>query len=262
MIFISHTSVDKPIVEPIALRLASVFGEENIFYDSWSIQPGDGIIERMNEGLENCKFFFFFVSNNSLQSKMVTLEWQNALLKKTNGNIKFIPVKLDACMMPAILMQSLYIDIFGKGLEVGIRQLIDVINGQNVYRADIQTFENIIGHIKYSSKAECTIEFKARYYLEPISKYAIIVDNSIEDLSIESITDGVRQTGHQSNFKFPDGSTHNILFESVSRGTTPQFPYRVKLATISGNKLKIVSLMKATDETYYNNIPYYFEDNN
>ena len=85
MIFISHTSVDKPIVEPIALKIANVFGKDKVFYDSWSIQPGDGIIERMNDGLENCEFFFFFVSNNSLQSNMVALEWQNALLKKQKG---------------------------------------------------------------------------------------------------------------------------------------------------------------------------------
>ena len=68
MIFISHTAKDKAIVEPIALRLAQVYGQNNVFYDSWSIQPGDGIIDKMNEGLTNCKFFFFFVSKNSLQS--------------------------------------------------------------------------------------------------------------------------------------------------------------------------------------------------
>ena len=38
MIFISHTSVDKPIVEPIALKIANVFGKDKVFYDSWSIQ--------------------------------------------------------------------------------------------------------------------------------------------------------------------------------------------------------------------------------
>lgn len=66
MIFISHTSKDKPIVEPIALRLASIYGEDKVFYDSWSIQPGDGIIDRMTQGMAECKFFFFFVSKNSL----------------------------------------------------------------------------------------------------------------------------------------------------------------------------------------------------
>jgi hypothetical protein len=58
-------------VEPIALRLRDIFGQENVFYDSWAIQPGDGIIDKMNNGLTQCKLFFFFVSNNSLNSEMV-----------------------------------------------------------------------------------------------------------------------------------------------------------------------------------------------
>lgn len=58
MIYISHTKADKPLVEPIAQKIAGVFGQENVFYDSWSIQPGDGIIDKMNEGLSKCKFFF------------------------------------------------------------------------------------------------------------------------------------------------------------------------------------------------------------
>ena len=133
MIFISHTYKDKPIVEPIAQRLAEVYGMDKVFYDSWSIQPGDGIIDRMNTGLAECKFFFFFVSKNSLQSNMVKLEWQNAIIKATNAEAKIIPVKIDDCLMPTILLQTLYIDVFGRGLEDAIRQMIDVINGRNTY---------------------------------------------------------------------------------------------------------------------------------
>lgn len=59
MIFISYTHKDKPIVDTIAQSLSTVFGQENIFYDSWSIQPGDGIIDKMDKGLRKCKFFFF-----------------------------------------------------------------------------------------------------------------------------------------------------------------------------------------------------------
>ena len=80
---------------------------EKVFYDSWSMQPGEGIIDRMNHGLEECKFFFFFVSKNSLVSNMVKLEWQNALYKETQNKVKLIPVKLDDCLMPAILTQTL-----------------------------------------------------------------------------------------------------------------------------------------------------------
>lgn len=46
MIFISHNHKDKHIIEPIALRLRQIFGEKKVFYDSWSIQPGEGIIDK------------------------------------------------------------------------------------------------------------------------------------------------------------------------------------------------------------------------
>lgn len=103
MIFLSHNHKDKPIVENIARRLEPIFGRENIFYDSWSIQPGDGIIDEMNNGLEDCKFFFFFMSKNSLESGMVKLEWQNALMKKAKNELLFVPVRMDQSKQPAIL---------------------------------------------------------------------------------------------------------------------------------------------------------------
>ena len=84
MIFLSHNSKDKRIVEPFANKLAEVFDRENVFYDSWSIQPGDGIIDKMESGLTDAKYFFFFVSENSLKSNMVKLEWQNAIIKAMN----------------------------------------------------------------------------------------------------------------------------------------------------------------------------------
>ena len=66
MIFISHNHKDKPLVDMIARQLEISFGRDNIFYDSWSIQPGDSIIGKMNEGLQQTSIFFYFLSQNSL----------------------------------------------------------------------------------------------------------------------------------------------------------------------------------------------------
>ncbi|WP_341507600.1 toll/interleukin-1 receptor domain-containing protein [Sphingomonas sp. 2378] len=65
-VFLSHQHGDKPVVEPIAIALKDKLGEANVFYDSWSIKPGEGIIDRMNEGMTAPDFVFFFVSENSL----------------------------------------------------------------------------------------------------------------------------------------------------------------------------------------------------
>jgi len=66
--------LDKPLIEPVAIRLGAIFGQNQVFYDSWSIKPGDGIIDQMNKGLEAPEFVFFFVSANSLNSGMVKLD--------------------------------------------------------------------------------------------------------------------------------------------------------------------------------------------
>lgn len=256
MIFISHTAKDKPIVEPVALKLSEVFGREKVFYDSWSIQPGDGIIDKMDSGLSQCKFFFFFVSKNSLQSKMVSLEWQNAILKATRGEVKVIPVKIDDCLMPAILMQPLYIDFFGKGIDIAIRQMIDLIYNRNIFEPQFQKFEYIRGYIQYFSDSECKIEFKAEYYLEPISRYCVLIDNDIENISITCLSDSVRSTGSQKEIQLNNGKIHNALFESVTRGTTPSFPYVIKLKTINGEGIKVAGLLRAMDSEQYCSIPY------
>ena len=127
MIFLSHNSKDKIIVEPIAIKLREVFGQDNVFYDSWSIQPGDGIIDKMNEGLANCSLFYFFVSKNSLESFMVKLEWQNAVMRMSNGKAKLIPVRIDDCLLPPILSQSLYIDLYTNGFDVALRQFYIIL---------------------------------------------------------------------------------------------------------------------------------------
>ena len=231
-----------------------VFNKKKVFYDSWSIQPGDSIIDKMSEGLSNCKFFFFFVSKNSLVSEMVKLEWQNALLKATKNKIKFIPIKLDDCSMPDILLQNLYIDIFGKGLENGIRQIIDVINGKNTYEPGPQTYENIRAYLKNEDK-NLIVEFRAESYLEPQSRYLILVDNSQSDLDIKCISDGMFMNGFNEKIKLDNGMETNALVISVPRGTSPGFPFIIKIIPKGDITIKLNGLMRAVNQHQYKLIP-------
>ncbi len=73
MIFINYNHQDEQLVDMVARKLELEFGRKNIFYDKWSMQLGDSIIGKMNEGLE--KFTMFFSFTNSLTSKMVGKEW-------------------------------------------------------------------------------------------------------------------------------------------------------------------------------------------
>lgn len=253
-IFISHNYNDKAIIEPIAVKLASIYGRDNVFYDSWSIQPGEGIIDKMNEGLLECDYFFFFVSKNSLQSNMVKLEWQNALFKATRNTAKLIPVKLDDCLMPAILLQNLYIDIYGKGLEFGFRQIVDVINNQNTFQEQFQTYENVRGKISEIENGY-RIEIYAVTYFEPTASFLILVDCPTNKINVNCTSDGMRMAGAHDNITFNNGLVYNVLSESVSRGLAPGFPYCVEITNKDNQKFICHGIMREVAKNSYRAIP-------
>lgn len=256
MIFLSHNYKDKPIVEPIAIKLLAIYGMDNIFYDSWSMQPGEGIIDKMNEGLEKCEFFFFFVSKNSLESNMVKLEWQNALYKATQNKIKLIPVKLDDCMMPVILIQTLYIDIFGKGLDFGLRQIVDVINKANTFTGHQQTYENVRGYILNTSiENELHIEIRAETYVEPMSKYLFLIENKENEVLGKCTNQVLIQQVFMENVDVADNYKCNGIYFEVMRPTTPGFPIRFILKSTSTIPLKFIGIMRGITENTIRPIP-------
>lgn len=257
MIFLSHNYKDKAIVEPIAVSLSTVFGRENVFYDSWSMQPGEGIIDRMNKGLEECRFFFFFVSKNSLDSKMVTLEWQNALYKATQNKAQLIPVKLDDCLMPAILIQTLYIDIYGKGLEYGLGQIIDVINNKNTFTPSFQTYENIRAYVTEKKVGnEIEIEIRAETYQEPLSQYILLVENLENEIQVTS-PELLNPTGDKfiKDLDVSGIQKCNGIYYFVNRATVPKFPIRFTITSTSDIPLKFVGVMKVVAENSARLIP-------
>lgn len=244
MIFISHNSKDKPLIESIALALAKAYGTDNVFYDSWSIQPGDGIIDRMNKGLESCKFFFYFVSKNSLNSKMVDLEWQNALYKSVKGYCRFIPVILERVDTPPILMQTLYIDLFSQGLEVAIRQMIDVIDGKNTFREQAN-FKNLHCFLE-GTQNELTIEIRAIGHMEPISRFVLLIKNNDNELTFTVPGESMFTNGFNPNVKLDNGNIFNGQLIGVNRATTPTIPTKILVKTSSRTEIKLFGILHQT----------------
>lgn len=255
-IFLSHTHADKAVVEPIAEALAAVFGKDAVFYDSWSIQPGDGIIDKMNTALADCRFFFFFVSKNSLPSKMVQLEWQNAVLKGTKSDTRIIPVKLDDCMMPAVLLQTLYIDYFGHGPETAVRQIIDVVSGNNTYQPGSPGtgFHNVRAYVS-TAGGIVTIEFRAHAYMEPHSRYLILLNNDEGDLSWKAPGEGMFEAGFQKDVTLDDGRQVNALLMARASPTTPGFPLVAELTPSPDKQIRLVGVMRIVGRDRWEGIP-------
>ncbi|BBM48401.1 hypothetical protein JMUB3933_1917 [Leptotrichia wadei] len=256
MIFISHNYKDKEIIEPLANRLSDVYGKDAIFYDSWSIQPGDGIIDKMNKGLSSINYFFFFVSDNSLKSDMVKLEWQNALIKSLSSDTKFIPVRLDRSEMPAILKQILYLDVFSNGFETVLRQMIDVIDGNNTYHGEKRTYENVNSKIKVLNKNEIEIEILAITYMEPICKYIILTLNGEEELKVECPGEVMFEQGFLKEIEIEKNFVKEIvngIMISLHRPLTPGFPMRIIIK--SDTEIIFKGIMKAISEGKFVGIP-------
>jgi hypothetical protein len=183
-IFLSHKWEDKPVVEPVALRLREIFGEDGVFYDSWSIGPGDGIIEKMDQGLTAPEFVFFFVSKLSLTSGLVKLEWQNALLKASKGQTRLIPVRIDDVVMPEVLRQSLYIDVYSVGLEAGLNQIVNVVQGNASFTPQHVGFSNLTMDPHADTSGVLTVTISASHLMEPNPNFILVMDNAEPDLTV------------------------------------------------------------------------------
>lgn len=258
MIFLSHNSKDKIIVEPIAIKLREVFGQDNVFYDSWSIEPGDGIIDKMNEGLANCSLFYFFVSKNSLESFMVKLEWQNAVMRMSNGKAKLIPVRIDDCLLPPILSQSLYIDLYTNGFDVALRQIIDMAHGMNTFRPQYVSVSNIEAILHYISSKEIEVEITAKYFMEPITNFAFVTPNAQNEISFSCkdcvmFTNGFNTgviTMQNANIKL------NAIRLDFLKPLTPNFPLIAVFKALTDKDIAIMAVMHEDKKDCWKTIPF------
>lgn len=257
-IFLSHNHADKPVVEPVALRLSAIFGESAVFYDSWSIRPGDGIIEKMNQGLEAPEYVFFFVSANSLASQMVKLEWQNALHMATKGKTQMVPIRVDGCAMPALLTQTLYIDMFSAGIEAAIAQIVSVTQGGSSFTPQHQGFSNLSYSNASGADGSIMLTIKASHLMEPNGSFLIATTNSSEEMSCVMANGQAHFGGfHVNVVSAPNGSALNgFSIRMMGGAITPAHPLRIKINKHTDIPLNVPAVFHEAGENQWNPIPY------
>ena len=257
-IFLSHTHGDKPLVEAVALKLADVFGQDQVFYDSWSIRPGDGIIDQMSRGLEAPEFVFFFVSANSLASGMVKLEWQNALYSATKGKTRLVPVRVDGSDMPAVLRQTLFIDMHTIGLEAAIAQIVSVTQGNASFTPQHQGFSNLT--YSRTNLADGTVEItvKASHMMEPNPNFAFPVIN--EEGEIGWWIKGhpaIQGCFRRSAFQLSEGGFANaVIMRPVTGSLTPTHPLTFQFQKSGENSLNVIDVLHDRGQDNWARIPH------
>ncbi|MEX5563244.1 toll/interleukin-1 receptor domain-containing protein [Pseudophaeobacter sp. 1A16562] len=255
MIFISHTYGDKPVVEPVAMRLREIFGEDKVFYDAWSIRPGDGIIEKMNKGLTDPRFVFFFVSEASLKSKMVELEWQNALMKATKGECKIIPVRVDDTPMPALLTQTLYIDMFSNGIDIATQQIIGVVQGTKGFEPAHEKFSNLTWSTEGTTTKELVISIGASHLMEPNPYFLVLLDNDNKQVNVK-LTNGSPSVGGYNPGVVVSGVKVNAWAIAPMGGAiTPKHPLQLTVTSKDGSAIVLRGIMHKSSGEEYTTIP-------
>lgn len=192
MIFLSHQNKDKEFVDVIAFELKEMYGEENVFYDKWSIKPGENILESMSSGVEQCKYFFYFITENSLKSEMVNLEWTAAISRRSEYDIEFVPVKADNVNPPAIISALKYLDLYTNGLDTTLLQMKEIISKENIAEKH-PTFNNLIAYTHQVSDKEIHFYVTAKRFFEPGGAFIIL--SELESHEAELFSESSMMTG-------------------------------------------------------------------
>lgn len=238
-IFLSHAVEDKDIVAPIAEELRLYFGEDKVFYDSWSMVPGDSLIHGMNKGLEDCAYFFLFMSQKSLTKPMVSLEWHNALVFSLRGQARFIPVRMEDISPPAILMATLYLDMFNQGLSKTIKDIKLIASGKSVYDPEsIKPFENLL--VDYRRNGE-KVDFGIG------AKRLAIHDNTFAFWTEENYIPQVRGISHAGVKQLTiNGVNKRLHWVKPSNPITPTNPSIISLKDIKKDTMVEIYHLEGT----------------
>lgn len=88
-IFICHASADK---ERFVRRLAKELRRRrhDVWFDEWTIQPGEVLHERITQGIGGCDFFLVVISQTSLRSNWVREELNQAVLREIEDKARVV----------------------------------------------------------------------------------------------------------------------------------------------------------------------------
>ncbi|MEA2195871.1 MAG: hypothetical protein QOG42_2607 [Solirubrobacteraceae bacterium] len=181
VIFVSHYSGDKPFVARYADALEAEFGRDRVFYDSWSINPGDDIVGGIDDALERCTHFVLFMTEASLQREWVQAEWHAAFVRKMATATTLIPVRLDDCQPPPLLASLKGIDATDSGPEQATHELIAAIRGESTYLSQPEP-SNITATVSQDERT-LRVEIRVRAYIWHNPEITLMFDRAVSDVT-------------------------------------------------------------------------------
>jgi hypothetical protein len=131
-VFLSHSHADKSFVRARARKL----GANGIDYwlDEAEIKTGESLIERLSEAVADVDFVLAVLSPNSVRSRWVREELQQAMTRQIKGKrFRVLPIVKAPCKLPAFLVGRLYRDLSSayrrrRNTPILIREILERID--------------------------------------------------------------------------------------------------------------------------------------
>lgn len=130
-VFICYKSLDAPWCENLGRRLRD--SGVDAWLDRWEIEPGDAILARIGDGLEQSNYLLLILTPESVDpaARWVAAEWQSFLAQQLSGkNTRLVPILLRTCSIPAPLTNLSYLDFRDESAFEGrFQELLGLLTG-------------------------------------------------------------------------------------------------------------------------------------
>lgn len=145
-VFISYSHEDKLFAETVAQALRE--NTIHVWVDSWQMNAGDSIQQRITSAIRGSSVILFFISNNFLQSKWCMRELEICLeYKAKDSEVTIVPLLLDSSPLPQEL-----IDISGIKFKGNVGNFVNQITNslRRFTDIDLNRVKNETYHTDYA----------------------------------------------------------------------------------------------------------------
>lgn len=133
-LFLSHSSKNKALVKKLARDLNIL--EIDVWLDSWEINIGDSLYEKLSSAIEESKFIALIISKEFKESQWANQELKQAIAREIRiGRNLIIPILLDDVQMPPFIEDKIYVPL-REDYYTGICRIAGLIHGLNIRAID------------------------------------------------------------------------------------------------------------------------------
>ncbi len=124
-IFISYSHADKTFVDKLALKL--VKHDAHVWVDTWELNVGDSILNRVQEAIRDSSALLIVLSKASVASEWCKKELSAGLMRELDEKrVVVLPVLVEDCEIPVFLRKKMYAD-FRKDFKSGLKALLEAV---------------------------------------------------------------------------------------------------------------------------------------